>query len=145
MQLSLSKLFLTISCDFLNIRKIRQPLIVGREMDFDQRLGEKIRSYRKMQAITQAELSKYMGISGQQIQKYESGLNRITVYRLLQITAELQIPVSVLLDEFEYSALYHRPEYIHNMLVKELIQSFAKIQRQEAKRVVCDVAKELAR
>lgn len=114
-------------------------------MDFDQRLGEKIRSYRKMQAITQAELSKYMGISGQQIQKYESGLNRITVYRLLQITAELQIPVSVLLDEFEYSALYHRPEYIHNMLVKELIQSFAKIQRQEAKRVVCDVAKELAR
>jgi transcriptional regulator with XRE-family HTH domain len=47
-------------------------------------IGQRIRERRKLLKLSQGELAKAVGISPQQIQKYESGANQISVVRLLK-------------------------------------------------------------
>ena len=51
----------------------------------DAIIGQRIRSRRIQQKITQAELGDAIGISFQQVQKYEKGMNRVGANRLIQI------------------------------------------------------------
>ncbi len=55
----------------------------------DEALGEKIRARRLAAKITQQELANQLGISFQQVQKYEKGVNRLSVGRLEQIAKAL--------------------------------------------------------
>jgi transcriptional regulator with XRE-family HTH domain len=48
----------------------------------DKKLGEKIRTRRVVAGMSQAELGKALGITFQQIQKYEKGVNRVSAVRL---------------------------------------------------------------
>lgn len=56
-------------------------------------IGEKIKACRKLADMTQNELADLLGITFQQIQKYEKGVNRITAVRLLEISEVLQVPI----------------------------------------------------
>jgi transcriptional regulator with XRE-family HTH domain len=60
----------------------------------DKSLGEKIRTRRVAAGIRQEELGKALGVSFQQIQKYEKGVNRVSAVRLSQIAAALDESVS---------------------------------------------------
>ena len=51
----------------------------------DAYIGEKIRGYRNQKKISQEELGKKIGVTFQQVQKYEKGVNRITSSRLDEI------------------------------------------------------------
>jgi transcriptional regulator with XRE-family HTH domain len=62
----------------------------------DQRLGAVIRTERRKQGVSQTELATRCGITFQQIQKYENGINRISYSRLLQIAAALNVKTSEL-------------------------------------------------
>lgn len=59
----------------------------------DQLIGEKIRMYRKIKGYSLAWLSGKIGVSPQQLQKYETGQNRVSVAKILQIAEALQISV----------------------------------------------------
>ncbi|WP_395173520.1 helix-turn-helix domain-containing protein [Roseibium alexandrii] len=61
---------------------------------FDKDLGRKIRMMRIMRDLTMVELSARLGISHQQLQKHEKGIDRITVERLVQIGQALRVPVT---------------------------------------------------
>lgn len=54
-------------------------------VDENVKLGERIRKKRKAMNLTQRDLAKHLGISVQQMQKYESGRNRISAVNLLSI------------------------------------------------------------
>lgn len=54
-------------------------------VDENVKLGERIRKKRKAMHLTQRDLAKHLGISVQQMQKYESGRNRISAVNLLSI------------------------------------------------------------
>ena len=60
----------------------------------DVNLGKRIRLRRVEQQISQVELGDALGLSFQQIQKYEKGLNRISAVRLQKISAALKVPVA---------------------------------------------------
>jgi transcriptional regulator with XRE-family HTH domain len=60
----------------------------------DKSLGEKIRTRRVAAGISQEELGKALGVSFQQIQKYEKGVNRVSAVRLSQIAAALDESMS---------------------------------------------------
>jgi transcriptional regulator with XRE-family HTH domain len=60
----------------------------------DKSLGEKIRTRRVAAGIRQEELGKALGVSFQQIQKYEKGVNRVSAVRLSQIAAALDESMS---------------------------------------------------
>ncbi len=69
----------------------------------DRFVGERIRLYRTMLGVSQQKLAESLGVTFQQLQKYERGQNRIGAGRLLVVAETLEIPISFLLDEHAYS------------------------------------------
>ena len=59
----------------------------------DVLVGQRVRMARLMSNMSQTELGEHIGITFQQVQKYEKGANRIGASRLQQIAATLQVPV----------------------------------------------------
>ena len=61
--------------------------------DADRRIAQRIRLLRQKQQISQEQLAEALGISFQQVQKYERGINRVSAGRLLEVAAALSVPV----------------------------------------------------
>ena len=64
----------------------------------DAEIGFRIRRARQSLKLTQRSLAAQLGISSQQFQKYEQGLNRIPIARLLSVARILQVEPATLLD-----------------------------------------------
>lgn len=60
----------------------------------DVHVGKRIRHRRWLVGMTQQQLAENVGIKFQQIQKYETGMNRVSASRLWDIAAALSVPVS---------------------------------------------------
>lgn len=67
--------------------------------DIDKKIGLIIRTVRKSKGLSQIELAGKMDLSFQQIQKYEKGATRLSVFRLRQIAAALDIPLTSFFEE----------------------------------------------
>lgn len=74
--------------------------------EIDKFVGERIRLYRVMIGMNQQRLAESLGITFQQLQKYERGENRIGAGRLLMVAKALGIPITWLLDEKALSQRY---------------------------------------
>lgn len=61
-------------------------------------IGERLRARRTGLGLTQEQLGTAVGLSYQQIQKYENGSNQMTIGRLLLLAACLRVPVAYFLD-----------------------------------------------
>jgi len=59
----------------------------------DQHVGSRVRMRRKMVAMSQEKLAAALGLTFQQVQKYEKGATRISASRLQQMSHILQVPV----------------------------------------------------
>lgn len=64
----------------------------------DRHVGGRVRMRRKMLGISQADLASSLGLTFQQVQKYEHGANRISASKLYGIARTLQTPVSFFFD-----------------------------------------------
>jgi transcriptional regulator with XRE-family HTH domain len=62
----------------------------------DTYVAGRLRSYRKQLGISQAEIAKELGVTFQQVQKYEAGINRIGAGRLFQLAALFGVSVQEL-------------------------------------------------
>lgn len=60
----------------------------------DVHVGDRLRTQRALSGLSQTELAKQLGITFQQLQKYETGNNRISAGRLWQASTILGVPVS---------------------------------------------------
>ncbi|MFT4792732.1 MAG: transcriptional regulator with XRE-family HTH domain [Paracoccaceae bacterium] len=60
----------------------------------DVHVGKRVRQRRWMVGMTQQQLGEKVGIKFQQIQKYETGMNRVSASRLWDIAAALDVPVN---------------------------------------------------
>ncbi len=65
----------------------------------DNHVGRRLRYRRTLLGMTQQQLANAVGIRFQQIQKYESGANRISASRLWDLARALSIPVSYFFDD----------------------------------------------
>jgi transcriptional regulator with XRE-family HTH domain len=70
----------------------RSPTIV------DAAVGRNVRIWRIARGMSQTQLGNRLGVTFQQVQKYEAGGNRIPTGRLVKIAATLGVPISVLFD-----------------------------------------------
>lgn len=59
----------------------------------DTHVGRRVRMRRMMLGMSQTELAKAIGVTFQQVQKYEKGKNRVSASRLQQICSILQVPI----------------------------------------------------
>lgn len=64
----------------------------------DAFIGARVRLRRLNLRMSQEDLSNRLGVTFQQIQKYEKGVNRVSASRLLQLAAALRVPVQYFFD-----------------------------------------------
>lgn len=67
----------------------------------DVHVGKRIRHRRWLVGMTQQQLAEHVGIKFQQIQKYETGANRVSASRLWDIADALEVPVSFFFEGIE--------------------------------------------
>jgi len=69
----------------------------------DVHVGKRIRHRRWMNGTTQQQLAEKVGIKFQQIQKYETGMNRVSASRLWDIAAALGVPIAFFFEGIDAS------------------------------------------
>lgn len=69
----------------------------------DVHVGKRIRHRRWMVGMTQQQLAERVGIKFQQIQKYETGMNRVSASRLWDIAETLAVPINFFFEGLEGS------------------------------------------
>src|ERR1700761_2199106 len=70
----------------------------------DQHLAEQIRNRRHAVKMTQAALAQKLGVTFQQVQKYEYGKNRFSVGRLWDIREVLDVPIEAMFENLPRKA-----------------------------------------
>lgn len=65
----------------------------------DEHVGKRLRVRRSLLGLSQEKIAEQLGITFQQVQKYEKGTNRVSAGRLYQLSKILSVPVSFFFDE----------------------------------------------
>ena len=76
----------------------RKPIIEGKNNLVDSHIGRRLRLRRTLMGLSQEKLGEAMGLSFQQVQKYERGTNRIGASRLFELSKILSVPVTYFYD-----------------------------------------------
>src|SRR3954466_8835954 len=121
----------------------------------DKYVGSRIRMRRIMLGMSQEKLGEALGLTFQQIQKYEKHTNRVGASRLQQISEILRVPVSFLFDGVRsggvgsaHSAESASPSYISNILATSeglaLTRAFTRIANAKLRRSIVDLVEQIA-
>ena len=119
----------------------------------DRHVGARVRMRRLMLGMSQTKLGDALGLTFQQVQKYEKGTNRIGASRLQQIAKTLQVPVSFFFEELPAAArasagtgpsLSDVSAVLATSDGLALVQGFARIQNSKLRRRVVDLVERLA-
>ena len=94
---------------------------------FDDHVAKRIRMARKARGLSQTEFGAPLGISFQQIQKYESGKNRVSAGRLFEMANLLEVDVSYFFEGLEPISKSRRPLPVVLSSAEELYQKFLSI------------------
>jgi transcriptional regulator with XRE-family HTH domain len=117
----------------------------------------RIRQRRTLLAMSQTALGTAVGLTFQQIQKYERGANRISSSRLYECAKVLDVPVSFFFDEMTSKAQPGRPTFIPRVkgsgkpekdpLIKretlELVRAYYKIGHGASRKRIFEMVKAL--
>ena len=136
----------------------------------DVHVGSKVRARRLLMGLSQDALAKLIGLTFQQVQKYERGTNRISVSRLIGIAKALQVPVNYFFGDtiindkaFSQGGLaiegfsdidqenYNQENYnidiepLAKRDVMELVKAYSSIKNQNLKKQLLEMAKTMAK
>lgn len=110
----------------------------------DEFIGERIRQRRVMLGLTQEHLAVALGISYQQVQKYETGANRVSAGRLYEIARCLGIGVSHFFDGLEEAPERAvMPHGGHNRGTIDLVRNFRSIPDADVRHAVSNLIRSL--
>jgi transcriptional regulator with XRE-family HTH domain len=97
-------------------------------------MGKKIRLRRVEQRLSQSDLGQKLGVSFQQVQKYEKGVNRVGASRLQQIAAALDVPVTFFYDSDAKSREVESLMFLDSAFSLRLLRAYGKIEDQAIQR-----------
>ena len=86
----------------------------------DVHVGNRVRLRRTLLGINQTQLGEAVGLTFQQVQKYERGTNRISASRLFQFALILDVPVSYFFDDLDEGVKASSPDDI--LLKRETLE-----------------------
>jgi transcriptional regulator with XRE-family HTH domain len=115
----------------------------------DVYVGRKLKSYRLMRDLSQAQLADRVGLTFQQIQKYERGTNRIAISRLFDISNALNISIMKFLEGFTTPGKLPRaapaliPDLFQDKEAVRLMRTYSSITDPKQRRKLYDLAKAL--
>jgi transcriptional regulator with XRE-family HTH domain len=123
----------------------------------DVHVGGRIRLRRMMNGLSQERLGEQMGLTFQQIQKYEKGANRVGASRLFQLAQVLEVPVSYFFEDLETkndgnltpgfaesSTKDFVLEFLNSREGLELNRAFVNITDPEIRRRILDLVRSLS-
>ncbi len=122
----------------------------------DIHVGSRVRLRRTMQGLSQEKLGDALGITFQQIQKYEKGTNRIGASRMQQISTTLKVPVSFFFEDAptpsgtpasgmaEASSTSYVVDFLSSPEGIQLNRAFVRITNPSIRRKVIDLVRTLA-
>jgi len=115
----------------------------------DVHVGKRIRHRRWLVGMTQQQLAQHVGIKFQQIQKYETGANRVSASRLWDISETLEVPISFFFEGLEREQAQQSatdsvpPDLMGDKEALELIRSYYSIPENQRRRLF-DLARVLS-
>jgi transcriptional regulator with XRE-family HTH domain len=122
----------------------------------DKHVGARVRMRRMMLGMSQEKLGDALGLTFQQVQKYEKGANRIGASRLQQIAHILQVPVSFFFDgapslpgqvPIEGMSEAPSPAYVSDFLATSdglaLTKAFMRIKDPKLRRRIVDLVEQM--
>jgi transcriptional regulator with XRE-family HTH domain len=110
----------------------------------DIELGKRIRLRRVEQRISQAELGDQLGVSFQQVQKYEKGVNRVGAARLQQIATALDVPVTFFYDGDGKAREVESLLFLDSSFSLRLLRAYSKIKDQTVQRQLVSLMESIA-
>jgi transcriptional regulator with XRE-family HTH domain len=113
-----------------------------RAQKVDQHVAAKVRERRIMLGFSQQEVAKRIGITCQQVHKYETSSNRIAVGRLHQLAQVLGVEVSYFFQDLERGR--HSGTTERQRIMLAIIRSVAKLPSRRQQEAFCQLAKALA-
>jgi transcriptional regulator with XRE-family HTH domain len=122
----------------------------------DKHVGSRVRMRRMMLSMSQEKLGDALGLTFQQVQKYEKGTNRIGASRLQQISHILQVPVAFFFEGApnlpgqggDGMKDAPSPAYVSDFLATSeglaLTKAFTRIKEAKLRRRIVDLVEEIA-
>ena len=113
----------------------------------DVYVGQRVRQLRCLAGITQQQLGDKVGIKFQQIQKYETGTNRISASRMWDIAAAMEVPVSFFFEGIDGQAPdtgEARADILTDKEALELVRAYYAIP-EDQRRKLFDLARVLGK
>src|SRR2546423_9332185 len=117
----------------------------------DAEVGRRVRSRRLECRFSQTELADRIGVTFQQVQKYEKGVNRIGAGRLQRISEALEVPI-----KFFFDATPHATErgagssaesafgFMQTSGSVRIVKAFHRIKSRKARQLLVDMVEEFA-
>jgi transcriptional regulator with XRE-family HTH domain len=123
----------------------------------DVHVGSRVRLQRMLLGVSQEKLGEQLGLTFQQVQKYEKGVNRIGASRLFDLAKVLGVPIAyfyegapgVASDPLATPGMAERPadtfmfEFLNTREGLELNRAFARISDPKQRRAVVDLVRSL--
>ena len=121
----------------------------------DKYVGSRVRMRRIMLGMSQEKLGEALGLTFQQVQKYEKGTNRVGASRIQQISEILQVPVSFLFEggpsgtgNAQGMAEGPSPSYVSDFLATSeglaLTRAFTRITDAKLRRSIVELVEQIA-
>ena len=118
---------------------------VKRANHIDKHLGLRLRMQRLTLRMSQTALADSIGVTFQQVQKYEKGTNRVSASTLQKLSETLQVPVAYFFEGLSRGAVLDAPntEWAEFLSVPEglaLMKAFLNIDNKEVRRALVELA-----
>jgi transcriptional regulator with XRE-family HTH domain len=110
----------------------------------DQHVGERIRLRRAELGLTQEQLAEALEVSYQQIQKYETGANRISASRIFQMARRLDVDLDYFFEGLPVEDRSEQPPLEHGGRQRsaiELVRKFAQIDDPQVRAAIAGLVK----
>jgi transcriptional regulator with XRE-family HTH domain len=130
-----------------NIMTRRGGTSARRVEPHDVEVGRRIRIRRLERQMSQTELATRLGVTFQQVQKYEKGLNRVGAGRLMRVAEALEVPVSFFFLEEGRGAAPEQPSvmnFLDTAYSVRLVQAFARISERSVQKAIVDLVERLS-
>jgi transcriptional regulator with XRE-family HTH domain len=112
----------------------------------DVDIGQRIRARRMAQGMSQTELGDLLGVTFQQVQKYEKGVNRVGAGRLVRVGEALDVPVSFFFGATDTGSEDTRAilGFLDSAYALRLLRAFSRVPPGAVQRAIVDLVESIA-
>ena len=116
-----------------------------RRTSIDIAVGRNVRIWRMAKGLSQVQLATRLGVTFQQVQKYEVGANRLGTGRLVKLAAILGVPIAALFDSADADPSRSLLALIADKRAFRLARAFSDIRDEKARVALVNLVEQIAK